>query len=86
MVDINRFEIVKIPKSEWVNLKALEVEDFEHVDKNRCLSLEVEFKSFDIVKCDLIKFFDHPALIVVGKLKLNTHYKIDCLGLTSTYF
>jgi hypothetical protein len=68
MIEINQFQIIEIPKSEWSELKVFNIKDFESIDRDLCVSTEIPYQIGDIVKCDLMRFYDYPSLVVTEKI------------------
>jgi len=67
MIDVGEFQIVEIPKSEWRTLKAFHLDDFQKVDKEMCLKGEIEYQVGDVVRGELVTFYDYPSLVIVDK-------------------
>ena len=66
MIDINEFKIIDIPDMDFKNLKVEKVEDFEKINFSK-LATTLDWNIGDIVKCQLVKMFDYPTLIVIEK-------------------
>ena len=63
MVDINQFEIIDIGNINWEQLKVKEIENFDNLIREE-IPTNLLYKEGDIVKCELVKMFDYPSLII----------------------
>ena len=64
MIDISTFQIVDIPDLNWQNLKVEKVENFERITFSE-ITTTIHWNIGDIVKCQLVKMYDYPTLIVI---------------------
>lgn len=65
MINMIEFEITSIPKLDKRDLKVLDVNDFEKIDFNK-VSERSSFELGNIVRCDLVFFYDYPCLAIKG--------------------
>jgi len=64
MIGISNFKIISIPEMDIKDLKVITIDDFEKIDFEK-INTNVSCKIGDIVKCDLIYFYDYPSIIIL---------------------
>lgn len=64
MIGLSEFEIISIPDIDLKDLKVLDIDDFEKLNVEKLITV-INYKIGDIVKCDLLNFYDYPNLVIL---------------------
>lgn len=66
VISLTQFEIISIPEFRPKDIKVLNIDDYELLDFDK-LNIAINCNVGDIVKCDLIRFYDYPSLTICNE-------------------